>query len=515
MARANFYYKVPVRMNIRRVDPRIIISIGVLFTSFSAIFIRLSQAPALAIAANRMILTTIMLIPLLAHERATTKGKRQRVGTRLILLCLLSGFFLAIHFAAWVRSVELTTIASATVIVNSQPLFVVFASFLLFKERVSRRALLYILIVLIGGALLSSGDISLGKDALAGDALALLGAVAVAGYMIIGRYVRQYLSARSYVFIVYGTSAVILSIFCVSTGTPIFDYGYREYLLFAAMAFFCTILGHTLFNWALKYLKASFVSTITLGEPVFATVLGMSIFAEVPPALTVIGGVIMLSGLGAFVREESKTVSSENFDSKAKTWDADPKRTARSRAISDAIRRTTSLQPDFRVMDYGAGTGQLSFAIADSVESVLAVDTSKGMLEELDTKRENAPFGNRIATLCHDLSATPFSDDEFNVIFSAMTFHHVENVTQLLANFYQLLTSGGMIAIADLESEDGSFHDSSTHIHHRGFEPEKLANLARDAGFSDIHTERVHEIERTRDGVSRTFGIFLLTAIKE
>lgn len=498
----------------KQLDPRIAIAVGVLFTAFSSIFIRLSSAPALAIAANRMILTTIMLVPLIIHERLTSGSSRKTVDRRLALLCILSGLFLAIHFATWIRSVELTTIASATVIVNAQPLFVVLAGFVLFDERISKRAFVYILIVLAGGVLLSSGDFALGKDALIGDVLALIGAISVAGYMIIGRYARRRLSARSYVFMVYGASAVFLISFCLASGTPVFSYELREYLLFGAMAFFCTILGHTLYNWTLKYLKTSVVATVTLGEPVFATTLGLIIFSEVPPALTIAGGVIMIIGLGAFVREESKVTKSGHFDKKAQTWDADSGRKERSNAIVDAIKTTVGLQGRFRVLDYGAGTGQIAFNLAKSVKSVLAIDTSEGMLSEIEKKRESHPSGDKISVLCHDLSREPLTGHEFDLICAGMTLHHIENIPVLVQHFHDVLAPNGWLAIADLEDEDGSFHGSSTHAAHHGFSPNELSVLVGTAGFTDVQTRRIHEIERERDGEIKTYGVFLLTACK-
>ncbi len=497
-----------------RVEPRIVVATGVVFTSFSSVFIRLSHAPAAAIAANPMILATLMLVPIVLHERfsAARDTPRPVLGAKVVLLCTASGAFLALHFAAWIRSLELTTIASATVIVNSQPLFVVSAGYLLFGERISRPALLFMLITISGGVLLSAGDVSLGGAALTGDLFALLGAVTLAGYMMIGRYLRRSVGARIYVFLVYGSSAVFLTILCLAGGTPIGPYPPREYLLFASMAFFCTILGHTFFNWALKYLTTSYISTIILGEPIFATLLGLIIFSEAPPPLTIAGGAVMLFGLVAFVREERNVQSEGGFDEKAKHWDDNPAHRARNRAIAAAIRRLVPLRKTMRALDYGAGTGALSTELADDLGEIVAVDTSAGMLEVLKEKIAAGAFGAAITSLRHDLSESPLDAGEFDLAYTAMTLHHVEDVDLLVVRLFDLLRPGGYVAIADLELENGDFHGPTAGVHHHGFEPERVKTLAGRAGFVNVRVERVFEIER--DGGRDRFGVFLLVGEK-
>lgn len=283
------------------IDPRPVVLAGVLFTSLSSILVRLSVAPPLAIAAWRMGLAALLTVPWVVRRGP---DRRSLPGLRDILLCLAAGGFLALHFATWITSLTLTTIASATVLVDTHPLFVVAAGFLLLREKVSGKALLFLGVALAGSGLLCFGDFRLGPDAVRGDLLAVAGAVTVSGYMLIGRVVRPRMSAALYTAIVYAASTMLLSILAVVMRVPLFPYPPREILIFLALAVFCTLLGHSLFNWALKYLKASFVSTAILGEPVFASLLGFLVFGQVPSATTLAGGFLVLAGLLAFVREE-------------------------------------------------------------------------------------------------------------------------------------------------------------------------------------------------------------------
>ena len=230
-----------------------------------------------------------------------------RYSRKEILLCLLSGLFLALHFGLWIYSLSLTSIASATVLVNVHPVFVLGAGILFLKERITWQALLYVGIALAGTTILSAGDFRIDTNTFRGDFFALLGAVSLAGYLIIGRKLRQTKAAVAYVFPVYLVSALLLTIINLIVGNPLFSYGFREYLLFFFMAFFCTILGHTLMNWTLGYLKTSFVSISALGEPIFATLLGMGIFSEAPTLIILLGGFITLTGLFFFMRTDGRT----------------------------------------------------------------------------------------------------------------------------------------------------------------------------------------------------------------
>lgn len=296
--------------------PGLVVAVGVVFTSLSAILIRLSDAPPLAIATWRMALSSLLLAPLFVRARARGVARDEADGgadappaPRAVALSLASGLFLALHFGFWITSLEYTSVASSTVLVTTHPILVAVAGLLLLRERLTLVEALAMLGALGGSALLVGGGLAQGGTAPLGNLLAFLGAVAVSGYIILGRLVRRRLSATSYTMIVYPTAALLLAIAAIVGGVRLWPYGPRELAIFAALAVFCTLLGHSLFNWALKYVKPTLVSTSILGEPVIASLLALLLFAEVPTATTIVGGLIILAGIYLFVRVEAATRS--------------------------------------------------------------------------------------------------------------------------------------------------------------------------------------------------------------
>lgn len=503
-------------------NPKAVVMLAVFFTSFSAILIRLSNAPSLTIAAYRMGFSVLLVTPLLIRERRRPeRGPSEPAGSERaqprrvsdLLLCVLSGVFLALHFGTWIEAVKHTTVASATVLVNTHPIFVVAAGYLFLGERLHRRSLLFVVGALAGTALLSYGDFALGGEALQGDVLAVLGAVTVSGYMLIGRIVRQRVSATKYVVVVYSVSAVLLIAANLVTGTPLWPYPLRELALFFGLAFFCTLLGHTLFNWALEHLKTSFVSMGILSEPVYATLMAVGIFGETPPAAVIAGGAVVLVSLLGFVRNEARVeaalmATTNQFDEKAARWNSDGHKN-RNDAVAEAVRAHVPLTKDTRVLDFGAGTGLLSERLSPYVRSVVAVDTSQGMIDELRARLGDAA---NITARKHDLIAEPLDDQTFDLIVSSMTMHHVKDVATLLRRFHDHLAPDGYVALADLEPEDGSFHGGNTSVHHHGFDPSKLAARASEAGFRDAAWRRIYTIQRDRGQGTSHFHVFLLTA---
>lgn len=285
------------------VKVKLIVFMGVVFVSFSSIIIKSSTAPSLIIAAYRMTFTVaMMIIPFSIKE-----GKQiKKVSIKTLSLCILSGIFLALHFAAWNSSIKYASIASCTVLVDTQPIFVVIGSFFLLKEKINKKSFICILIALAGSIVISLGDTSLGSKAIYGDFLALSGAIFVSVYMIIGRIVRQKISATMYTFIVYISSAITLIFLCIFSKTTLYPYPLQELFRFFLLALLCTILGHSIFSWALKYIKPSFVSTSILGEPVFATIWALLLFNEIPKVWQIIGSIFILLGIFGFAKSEKE-----------------------------------------------------------------------------------------------------------------------------------------------------------------------------------------------------------------
>ena len=298
--------------------PGAIIAVGIFFTSLSSIIIRLSSAPPLAIASYRMVFATALLLPLVlieqgrnaeAERHAPITSTSRKHAVRVVLLSVLSGVFLSLHFATWITSLSYTSVASSTVLVSTHPIIVAIAGALILGERIKLRSGIFILLALAGSAVLVWEGIGDGESTALGNLLAVAGAISVSGYMIIGRVVRQYLSVNRYTIIVYSAAAALLIIYAVLFGVPLYPYPARDLLLFLALAVFCTLLGHSLYSWALKYVRPTVISTTVLGEPVIATVLAAVVFAEMPSVVTAIGGVIILLAILLFTRSEAEPVS--------------------------------------------------------------------------------------------------------------------------------------------------------------------------------------------------------------
>lgn len=272
---------------------KVAIPVAVVAVSFAAIFVRLSEAPPIAKAFYRMLFSTFLLLILVPRYFDELRELKKREWFILIS----AGFFLAAHMAAWVSSLSYTSVASSVVLVTSHPLLVAWISERYLNERTSREAYLGILIGLGGITIMTLSDYRFSHWGLFGDFLALLGMVAVTGYIIRGRQMRQKLHVVPYAFTVYGISTLFLAAFFLGFSTPLEIYAPREYALFLALALVPTMLGHTLYNWALKYIKARTVSVSLLGEPIGASILALLLLNEIPPGLTIVGAMVTLTGI--------------------------------------------------------------------------------------------------------------------------------------------------------------------------------------------------------------------------
>jgi drug/metabolite transporter (DMT)-like permease len=277
---------------------------GTLFTSLSSIIIRFSTAPALVISAYRMLFTCLMLLlPVMIKSRKEFR----EISRKDFILCILSGIFLALHYASWISSIKMTTIANSTVLVACSPMFVALANFIFLKEKISFRMVIGIAMSLTGTFIIAMGSAnSTQASMMTGNILAFLGAIFVAGYLVIGGIVRKNLNAGIYVFIVYSVSAVVLFGMCFISSTPVYPYPTKEFALFFALAFFCSILGHTVYNYLVKYFSSTLISVSTLSEPIFASIMALLIFREIPSVYTLTGGIIIIAGIFYYIMTQNK-----------------------------------------------------------------------------------------------------------------------------------------------------------------------------------------------------------------
>jgi len=204
-------------------------------------------------------------------------------------------------------------------------------------------------------------------------------------------------------------------------------------------------------------------------------------------------------------------MSSERFDKAAAEWDAKPRRVQLAEKISDAI-AGLPLSTDMDAMEYGCGTGLVGLPLADKLGSLTVIDTSQGMLDVIREKIDARGLNN-VTPLCCDLSTEPYGG-KHDLIFCAMTLHHIKDAAAMLKRFTELLKPGGWLALADLVSEDGSFHDPEAEgIHHHGFAPDTLINTLSDLGMTELKVETVHTIVKAEQD-NQEYPVFLLTACK-
>jgi drug/metabolite transporter (DMT)-like permease len=294
---------------------------GILAVSTAAIFIRYAQkdVPSLVIAAVRLTLASLVLAPI---AFARHRDELKNLSRRELALGLLSGFFLALHFATWISSLEYTTVASSVVLVSTIPLWVALLSPLVLKEPISQMTIIGLALALVGGTAVGLSDTCQWQNSsglvcpqfsefmqgqgLWGNFLALAGAWMGAGYLLIGRRLRAKIALIPYIFVVYSMAAVVLIVIMLAAGQSPFGHPPITYLWMLLLALVPQLLGHSTFNWALRYLPASFVAVTLLGEPIGSTVLAYFLLREVPSALELIGGALILAGIYVTSRQANQ-----------------------------------------------------------------------------------------------------------------------------------------------------------------------------------------------------------------
>jgi len=303
-----------------RINPILILGLGILSVSTASIFIKFAQedAPSLTIAFFRLAFATLLILPpvLLRY-----RNEIRKISAKALVLLLLSGFFLSVHFAAWITSLEYTSVASSVVLVTTTPLWVAAFSPLILKEPISKYTVTGMIIALMGGFIIGIGDFCswskaglscplnsgfLTRGEIYGDILALIGAITAAFYIMIGRKSRKEISLLVYIFYVYGFAAFFLLLFTLVTSTPLSGYPPTTYVWALLLAIFPQLLGHSSFNWALRYLSAGYVSITLLGEPVGSTILAMVFLAELPTLPRIMGGISILFGIFLSAKSETR-----------------------------------------------------------------------------------------------------------------------------------------------------------------------------------------------------------------
>jgi ubiquinone/menaquinone biosynthesis C-methylase UbiE len=203
-----------------------------------------------------------------------------------------------------------------------------------------------------------------------------------------------------------------------------------------------------------------------------------------------------------------------NFDERAKDWDSDPKKVERARQVAEQIRRAVPISREMNAFEYGCGTGLLSFALQEDFSQITLADTSHGMLDVLKEKIKAAGVMN-MHPVRLDLAEDTIPAARFHVTYSLMTMHHIHNVQDILRKFYTLLEPKGILIIADLDKEDGSFHTDGTTDVHKGFARDELQTMVESAGFEHVKFSTAYTITKMVNGEEKSFPVFLMTATRK
>ena len=283
--------------------PMIMIIVGILGISLSAIFVRYSTAPSAVTAAFRLLWTVLLMSPVVFGKKEVRK-ELASLDKKNLVLSVVSGIFLAVHFVLWFESLKHTSVASSTTIVCTEVIWVALGFCFFMKGKLKKNAVWAIAITFAGSVVIACADSASGGGHLYGDILSLIGAVAVAVYTLLGRVVREEVSTTVYTYVVYASCAAVLVMTCVAQGHAMFDYGFSAVIVGFLLALFSTILGHSIFSWCLKYFSPAFVSASKLCEPVVAAIFAGFLFGEVPSAFVFVGGAMILGGVLYYSRIE-------------------------------------------------------------------------------------------------------------------------------------------------------------------------------------------------------------------
>ncbi len=272
----------------------VFLSAGITAVSFGAILIRLAAAPALTVATYRVFWATCLLGPFVLASRTS---ELRAMGKKGWLAVVLSGFALALHFGLWIASLDYTSVASSVLLVDTTPFFIGLASQWILRRPCGREFWMGLSVSFLGCLVVFRVDLSQSAGSLLGNALALGGAVAAAVYLLIGAEARQKLSLLAYVWPVYGTAAVALALAGFGSGVRMDGFSSRTHLFMFLVGLVPQCIGHTTYNWSLRWLPPGLVGLIGLAEPVGASFLAYVILGEKMTFVKFLGGVVILAGI--------------------------------------------------------------------------------------------------------------------------------------------------------------------------------------------------------------------------
>ena len=285
------------------IHPYIPIIIGVISVSLSAIFVKLASADAGVIAFYRMLFSILIMLPWFLMKYS---NEIKVLSKRDWIFSSIAGVFLSFHFILWFESLNYTSVASSTVLVTMQPLFAFIGTYLFFKEKITLQTFIAGGIAILGSVLISWGDFQISGTALYGDILALIACALITGYLLFGQDVRKRLSLVTYTMVVYSVSTITLFFYIIIKGESFGPYPAIDWMWFILLAIIPNLLGHNLFNWALKWTSTNVISIAILFEPVGAALLAIFIFNEYLTVSQIVGGLVVILGITLFVVDLKK-----------------------------------------------------------------------------------------------------------------------------------------------------------------------------------------------------------------
>lgn len=271
--------------------------IGIVAISFSSIFIKWSSAPASVQGMYRLLFTSLLMLPFARPYSGAVVALRKKDW----LLLGLSGMMLALHFLLWMGSLKFTSVASSTMIMALEPVFIMLGAYVLYKEKSSASAMLGLAIAIFGVAFIGWGDIGLSSDNVKGDLLSIGGTAAVAAHMLLGQKLVARMPSYLYSLIVFLSASASFAVYNLLSGITFFGYPPKEWGIFLLLAIVPTVFGHILFNWLLQYASATTVSMSILGEPVGASLLAYLLLGEQLTGLQWAGGLLVMGGLAVYL----------------------------------------------------------------------------------------------------------------------------------------------------------------------------------------------------------------------
>ncbi len=281
------------QLNIFERNAKFIVIFAVVAGATSGIFGKLTEAPSMVIGFYRLLFALpFFLVPILLKHR----GEFKNIGRREWVLSIVSGIALFLHYWSWFTALKITSVASATVLVTLHPFLVAAMGFLIWKKPVSLKAVLGIVVAIIGGTIVVGGNFTDGNTFF-GDILAFAACIGMGIYLSIGSEVRSKMSASVYILIVFGTCLLCFSIAIVITSTPLLTYEPKDYFWIAVMAIVCQLGCHAVFNWSMGYVSSLYVSALDTGEIIVAALLALIVFSEIPTVWQMLGGIIVILGL--------------------------------------------------------------------------------------------------------------------------------------------------------------------------------------------------------------------------